>query len=156
MSEFEFLSILREALTGTVPDMEIENNLNYYRDYIERELAAGKSEQQIFEELGDPRLIAKTLADTYGRNNKMNGTANYTIDEDGAASSESSGYTGGYEQRNRRKDSLLHRILSMLLMIFVLVIVFYVGGFAISFLLRFILPFGLIVYVIYSLVRSRK
>ena len=39
-------------------------HVQYYRNYIEEQAAKGRSEAEILAELGDPRLIAKTLLDT--------------------------------------------------------------------------------------------
>ena len=38
--------------------------LRYYDDYIRSERQKGRSEADIMEELGDPRLIARTILDT--------------------------------------------------------------------------------------------
>ena len=43
----------------------MNENINYYDDYIDQSLAKGKNYDEIFEELGDPRLIARTIIDTY-------------------------------------------------------------------------------------------
>ena len=66
MTKYEFLKELREALEGQVPMSEIEESISYYRDYISRQEADGRSEQEILEELGSPRLIAKSIIETKG------------------------------------------------------------------------------------------
>ena len=66
MTKYEFLKELREALEGQVPMSEIEDSITYYRDYISRQEADGRSEQEILEELGSPRLIAKSIIETKG------------------------------------------------------------------------------------------
>lgn len=58
MTKNEFLSILRDSLAGNVPSDVINENISYYRDYIENN---DKAESQVLEELGDPRLIAGLL-----------------------------------------------------------------------------------------------
>ena len=66
MTKYEFLKELREALEGQVPMSEIEDSISYYRDYFSRQEADGSSEQEILEELGSPRLIAKSIIETKG------------------------------------------------------------------------------------------
>lgn len=64
MSKEEFLRGLQNALSGEVPPTVVRDNLRYYDDYIRTELKNGKSETQVMEDLGDPRLIARTIIDT--------------------------------------------------------------------------------------------
>ena len=63
MTKSEFLEILREQLDGEMPSGEIYSNIHYYDQYIDKELSSGKTEEDVMNELGDPRLIAKTLID---------------------------------------------------------------------------------------------
>jgi uncharacterized membrane protein len=64
MNKREFLESLRIALTGKVSDAIVRENLAYYEEYIDNRLAAGSSEEEVFAELGDPRLIARTIVQT--------------------------------------------------------------------------------------------
>ena len=66
MDRNEFVSTLRAALTGEVSPAAVEDNVRYYQNYISQEIASGKSEKEVLEELGDPRLIARTIIDTQG------------------------------------------------------------------------------------------
>ena len=66
MHKAEFLETLREALSGNMQEGKIAAHMQYYQDYIERQIRNGRSEEEILTELGDPRLIAKTLLDTDG------------------------------------------------------------------------------------------
>ena len=63
MTKTEFLQILREELDGRVPYSVIQENLNYYNSYIDGETAKGRPELQVIEELGGPRIIARTIVD---------------------------------------------------------------------------------------------
>lgn len=64
MKKEEFLQGLREALAGEVPTETMRENLRYYEDYIRTEQGRGRAEDEIMEELGSPRLIARTIIDT--------------------------------------------------------------------------------------------
>ena len=61
MSKQEFLDTLRRALARELSESEVADNINYYWNYIEQQVASGKSEEQVLSELGDPRLIARTI-----------------------------------------------------------------------------------------------
>lgn len=64
MNREEFLEILNTQLEGSIPSNEIARHLAYYNNFITQKIRQGKSEKDILNELGDPRLIAKTLIDT--------------------------------------------------------------------------------------------
>lgn len=64
MDKAEFLEILRSQLSGQMQEERIAAHLRYYQEYINGQMASGHSEEEILSQLGDPRLIAKTLLDT--------------------------------------------------------------------------------------------
>jgi uncharacterized membrane protein len=61
MDRNEFLRLLEEALRGEIPDGEIPEHIRYYDSYIREN--NGKTEEEKLRELGDPRLIARTIID---------------------------------------------------------------------------------------------
>ena len=61
MNKTEFLQGLEEALAGEVSDSVIRDNLNYYSNYISGEISRGRTEKEVLDELGSPRLIARTI-----------------------------------------------------------------------------------------------
>lgn len=62
MDREEFLAILRESLAGYIPGAEVEENIAFYRNYFQE---AGKPEEEVAAELGDPRLIARSIIEAY-------------------------------------------------------------------------------------------
>lgn len=64
MNRSEFLTELRIALQGEISQIKVNENLHYYENYIVEESRKGRMEEQVIEELGSPRLIAKTIIDT--------------------------------------------------------------------------------------------
>lgn len=64
MSREEFLEILNTQLEGEIPSNEISQHLTYYNNFMNQKIQQGKSENDVITQLGDPRLIAKTLIDT--------------------------------------------------------------------------------------------
>ncbi len=55
---------MQDALIGSVSSEELNENMRYYEEYIHSQVRSGKTEQEVLNELGDPRLIAKTIIDT--------------------------------------------------------------------------------------------
>lgn len=75
MSKTEFLDILYNQLSGQMPEGSVAAHVQYYRNYIEDEQQKGRTETDILNDLGDPRLIARTLLDTeIGAGNPQNGS----------------------------------------------------------------------------------
>lgn len=64
MNKTEFLEILRTQLLSDMPPIQAASHVEYYENYINQQVEAGKPEDVVLEELGDPRLIAKTILDT--------------------------------------------------------------------------------------------
>ena len=64
MNKKEFLDILYEQLSGQMPEGNVAAHVQYYRNYIEDAVTQGRTEAEVLNELGDPRLIARTLLDT--------------------------------------------------------------------------------------------
>ena len=64
MSREEFLAGLEEALAGEVPASVIRENLNYYNSYISQEMAKGRTVDEIVDEIGEPRIVARTIIDS--------------------------------------------------------------------------------------------
>lgn len=63
MNKREFLSKLEEALVYELPPRAVDENLRYYSSYIDSEVKSGRSVEEVLGELGDPRLIARTIID---------------------------------------------------------------------------------------------
>ncbi len=70
MTKEDFLIELRKALSGSVSADVINDNLNFYENFINTEIRKGRTESEVLEELGNPRLLAKTVIDTADRSEK--------------------------------------------------------------------------------------
>ena len=69
MTKQEFLEMMRLALNGKVSSSLVMENLRYYEDYINMEVRKGEKEEDVLAKLGDPRLLARTIAETSGAGN---------------------------------------------------------------------------------------
>ena len=70
MNKQDFIDRLRMALNGRVSPGLVMDNVNYYEDYINTEIRKGRTEEEVLESLGDPRLIARTIIQTNGGDNR--------------------------------------------------------------------------------------
>ncbi len=61
MNKTEYVSMIEKALVGKISPQELRDTVVYYRDYIDMEIRKGKSEQEVLDRLGDPRLLAKSI-----------------------------------------------------------------------------------------------
>ncbi|MDE6950872.1 MAG: DUF1700 domain-containing protein [Lachnospiraceae bacterium] len=143
MNRYEFISVLRTALTGKVPATTVEDNVRYYEEYIEIQLRQGKSEEEILAALGDPRLLAKTIIEA---NKFAEGTETYGGDGNGEVPIGGNGKTFG--QWYRERPHWVHLIMSVLVMIFVLFFAFTV--------LQALFPFIMIIVVVTMVYRLIK
>lgn len=81
MNRTEFIEKLQRALAGGLPSGQVAENVRYYQDYIDSEMRRGRTECQVMEQLGDPRLLAKSIIEA----NKRAGTSygsNQEFDEE--------------------------------------------------------------------------
>ena len=157
MVKKEFLDILRESLAGNIPVSEIEENIRYYKDYIEN---GAESEEEALKQLGDPHLIARTIIDSFkaskgpmadfyteqARNEYSSGT----FEEDGSrAEDEDNGYTEyKYKTEFGHKFKWYEKLVLAVIIIGMISLVLFIGGLAIAIILRIILPVVLILVII--------
>ena len=71
MNKEQFIDTLRRALYGKIDDYTLQDHIRYYEDYIR---------QEVLQELGDPRLLARTIVET---SSLKNPDTVYTVDEEG-------------------------------------------------------------------------
>ena len=63
MNRDEFLNELRKYLSG-LSENDKNDTISFYSNYFDEQMAAGRSEKEIIDELGSPRLLAKSIKDT--------------------------------------------------------------------------------------------
>lgn len=71
----EFINELSDALTSKVPPEIYYEEIEYYSRYFDEEKKKGKSEEAVYDSLGSPLLIAKTIIESYS--NKVGGERIY-------------------------------------------------------------------------------
>lgn len=93
MTKQEFLDGLRAALSGRVSAGTVMENISFYEDYINTQVRMGKSEAEVLRELGEPRLLARSIVEA----EKRAGMAKEQEAEYGAE-----GRSYGYERGRQR------------------------------------------------------
>lgn len=81
MDRTEFIDRLQRALAGGVNSSRVAENVQYYREYIDVEIRKGRSEEEVLDSLGDPRLLAKSIIEANKRAGVSEGT-NRMYDEE--------------------------------------------------------------------------
>lgn len=98
------MNALQSSLTGRVNSSQIADNINYYEDYINMQMRMGRSEEEILAELGDPRLLAKSIIEASKHADaKAGGWESYDGNEENAYTSGYNGYySSDYGRMQRR------------------------------------------------------
>lgn len=164
MNKREFLRILKEALSGTLETKSLNEQLAYYEKYIDDEVRSGRTEQEVLEELGDPRLIAKTIKtvsasdETSENNNSNDNPYNNTYSDNHTNNRSYAGY-GQNSQRNKSYGTYINNntkigcvIAGLVIFIIIYGIMSFMGRiayFAFSGPIGFLLVFG-IMYLLFG------
>ncbi|MCR4590969.1 MAG: DUF1700 domain-containing protein [Lachnospiraceae bacterium] len=134
-----FLNELREALNGSISPSSVNDNIRYYEEYIETEKRKGRSEEEIMEELGEPRLIARTIIDTADVNDKRGVNTVYE-DDNGEWQRDDSG-SGENVYGNRVKYTRISGAKALLVIAVILIVFFAIFTLALWLVGSFILAF---------------
>lgn len=178
MTVTEFIEILRNSLVGEIPDYEIEDNLRFYENYIRNE-SINKKEEDVLEQLGNPRLIAKTIIDTYQishgpiydkmRNNRAyqdNDTFNdgsYAKEKDTYyenVDDDKNKYNENYDNSKKHYDkgdsriynvtlNWIQKLVFIIILTLVIILFFFIGAIVIRLLFSLIIP----IFIIYLAIK---
>lgn len=112
MSREEFLKVLKESLSMSLEKDAINAQIDYYDKYISDEIKKGRNEKEVLDELGDPRLIAKTIKTVSANDNSSinNSDSNQSDNRQDSYGSYNDNQTnnrsyGGYGQNSRNSRS---------------------------------------------------
>lgn len=150
MDRVEFIEKLQRALAGGLSSAQVAENVRYYQEYIDSEIRKGRSEEEIMEQLGDPRLLAKSIIEA----NKRAGTSygsNREFDEEVPEDAR--------EARRERETSGGRAVMlpGWLILLIITVIVIVIIGVVTSLLAAFapVIIVGLVVLLIVKVFQSR-
>ena len=77
MTRTEFMEELQRSLSGAMGNSAVNGHMRYYQEYFDIQLGSGKGEEEIAGELGNPRLLAKTIIDASKREGRNGGGTAY-------------------------------------------------------------------------------
>ena len=140
MNRTEFLDTLRSQLSGQMHEGKVAAHVRYYEDYIQSQVRSGRDEQQVLAELGDPRLIARTLLDTDVDDGQAD-YAEYSTYSDETEDTQSSGGKHAHVWRFDTWYSKLLGVVGLLIIVFLLfhILVAVIPFFAVLAVILFIL-----------------
>lgn len=149
MTKEEFIKVLRESLYTEITSIEIENNVRYYNEYIDNQIRSGKTMDQVMAELGDPRLIARTIIETakLGKSNYNNTYQDAYTDTDDSHNNNGRGYSHTYTFDG--KVPLRYRILGIAVLILIVMLIIFLG----SIVIRLFVSIGIPILLVYILIR---
>lgn len=152
MTKQEFLETLGRILNRELSEQEVAENLHYYEQYITQQMNSGKTEEQVLGELGDPRLIARTILqvdqqreeEVYGGRESV-----YTEEEDGTFRQESQKREseGGYHVHT------VSGIKSLVILVLVLIVLLMLISTVFKIALK-LLPVALVIAVVLWIYRE--
>lgn len=119
MNKEEFITKLQYALAGGVSGSQAAEHVRYYREYIDSEIHRGRTEEEVLAQLGEPRLLARSIIDA----NKRAGTAfrsDREYDEEAAGNVQEDDV---YEQTGRVRRIMLPGWFIILIVVVAVVIV---------------------------------
>ena len=153
MTRRQFMEELRSSLEGMVSQSVIQENLNYYENYINEQIRNGKNEQDVLNELGNPRLIAKSIIDAKGEDDgyeESYGQTKYYGDEpdDGTQEDMFGGNTHIFTMSSAKFK--LGCLLSVIIFIVIMYLLFHILN-AVMIVLGPVIIIGLIIALIMNL-----
>lgn len=173
MNKQDFLNKLRAALGGMIPANQVEDTIRYYEDYINTQERLGKTESQVLQELGDPRLIARSISDVYKAEHEGKSAAeeksrstSYTAGDNGQRGYGSAGNgwnnqqgVAGFAGPNMHGDSVMGKVIRMpgwliALIVVLIFLLFFVVVFSILSFLAPVILVGLLVMLLVKFIRS--
>lgn len=156
MNKREFIEKLRISLSGKISSAQVSENINYYEDYINTQIRLGKAEEEVLRELGDPRLIARTIVQTSGtadetgrssgewESGSYSESGRYSSGEYRDAGSDASGADFTGRMHNLRLPGWAIRVITISLLLLIMYFVISV----LSFLAPILLPLLFIVFLV--------
>lgn len=146
MNKVEFVEQMRRSLSSIDDYTYVNDTIAYYENYIESQIRMGKSEEQVMQELGDPRLIAKSICASHTSEDEMQQSSAY-VNQESTFRQKAADTVLNLNGKLIHMPSWLLKILSVLTAIVILTLLFTV--------LRILSPFlmvGFLGYMIYRLI----
>ena len=148
MTKAEFLEKLRIELSSGVTPQVLQENLNYYGQYIDDEIRKGRTESEVLAELGDPWILAKTIVDA-----QREESVDVIYDSDGRTYSGNSSTEESSNIHVWSLDSWWKRLVLILAVVAVIVVIFAVISGIVSLIAPVLIPLLVIILLVRMLRR---
>ena len=146
MTKEEFIEQLEDTLVGEVSNAVVYDNKQYYQRYIFREVKNGRSEKEVIDGLGDPRLIARTIIDMENIENKnYNPNVSFTEDIDNTKQKFGNIYLG-----KLNLNTWYGKLIASVVGIFMLLLVIWVIAGIVSMLFSIVTPVLSIIFIVWA------
>ena len=144
----------------------LAEKLRYYDDYIRSERQKGRSEADIMDELGDPRLIARTILDTtpgaaegeyeeYHPFSSFAGNSGRSSQQENAQQTQSGGYSGSGNIHYYDLNKWYWKVLAVVIVILFFTLVLTIIGGILTLLIPLLPVIGIVALVMW-LVRGPR
>lgn len=156
MKKQEFLDGLRAALSTRVGAGTVTENVNYYEEYINAQVRMGKSEDEVVDSLGDPRLLARSIAEANKRAGVSGSQDEYNNDGYKSRNSQNGNYQQTYQNNEtyRTNKFKMPVWLIIFIVIFAVLIIFSLIFSVLSFLAPLLIPVLLVIVLIRMIRRT--
>lgn len=139
----EFLRELEKYLSG-LEQSEVRTVLAFYEDYFNQQMANGKTEEDVINELGEPRLLAKSIKENYKKTGYSYKGSQQNAYEDGG--------TMKFRERTFRLDSWYGKLTAIVIGIILIMMVAAILAGVLAIFFKIVIP----VFVILALVALIK
>lgn len=147
MNKTEFIEGLRRSLSSINDYTFVNDTIAYYENYIETQIRKGMTEDAVMQQLGDPRLIAKSIRATHAPEKGAEADRYGQFEENPYGKDRgASGTMFSFNGRQIQMPPILIKIIGVLILLLVL--------FVVTTVLRWLAPFimvGFFVYLIYKI-----
>ncbi len=149
MNKNEFIDDLRKNLSGQIPKTEIDSNIKFYVEYISS--PSEEEERRKIEEMGDPRLIAMNIVETYKISHKVSkesGRGQYEEQYE-----EVYGNGGDYKMNKKQSPiaNIKMKVMGVASIVFVIAVVILILK-VLSFTLQLVLPIIIVFFLVFLLI----
>lgn len=118
MNKEEFITRLQHSLAGGLSASQVAEHVRYYREYIDSEIHKGRTEAEVLAQLGEPRLLARSIIEASKAGGGNGASRQY--DEEVAGDVQDA----GYDRTGRVRRVMLPGWLMMLIVVvFALIVI---------------------------------
>ncbi|HHX13323.1 MAG TPA: hypothetical protein GX731_10905 [Clostridiales bacterium] len=150
MNKIEYLNSLREALEGELNPLDIENNIRYYDEYIGNRSI--DDVEKILGELGDPRLIAKSIIEADRAAKQKDGMGHQSYQD--AYYKRTDNASQSYPNNRRTEPTWYNKLFLYGIIVLIVMLIIFLGTIMMKVLFTVGIPI-LIIIVLIQLFRNR-